>query len=281
MSAIGQRNKLRVVREASPGLYLDGGSLGEILLPGQYIPQGTKPGGTLDVFIYRDSEDRLVATTEIPYAVVGEFALLRVVGTDGKIGAFLDWGLPKDLLLPLREQEERVKRGEWVIAYVFLDRRTERIAASTRLDEHLDLAPPPYRSRQAVSLLIAGETPLGYKAIVENAHWGLLYRSELAGSLQVGERLEGYVRTVRPDGKIDLSPNAAGYSRVAPLKEKILAALRDSGGILPLSDNSSPEEIRTAFHVSKKAFKQALGALYRERAIRLSDTGIELVNPKR
>ena len=279
MAAIGHRNVLSVVREAPPGLYLDGEELGEILLPRRYIQKGTVPGGALDVFVHRDSEDRLVATTEIPRACVGEFACMKVVSFNSQIGAFLDWGLTKDLLLPIREQSRRVAVGESVVVHVFLDPRSSRIVATTRLGKRLNRAEPQYKDGQRVRLLVAEETPLGYKAIVENAHWGLLYKTDLGSPLAIGQKLEGHVRVVRPDGKIDLSLDPAGYARVAPLTQQILDALKTHGGRMKFSDRSSPDEIRATFRTSKKAFKQALGALYRQRRIRLVGDGIELAEP--
>lgn len=276
MASIGQRNALRVIREATPGFYLDGENLGEILLPGRYIPENTGPGDYVLVFIHRDSEDRLVATTEIPNARVGEFAYLKVVSANPQIGAFLDWGLAKDLLLPIREQSRRVEVGEWVIVYVFLDEQSGRIVATMRVEAHLDLTAPSYVEEQPVNLLIAGETSLGYKAIVENAHWGLIFRSDIGSALTLGEALTGYVRAVRPDGKIDLSLTLPGYGKVRSLTEEILEALKKNNGRMNINDASSPEEIRRQFATSKKAFKQALGALYRKRAIRLTKEGIEL-----
>lgn len=279
MAVIGQRNILQVVREAAPGLYLDGEELGEILLPGRYKPAGTVPGDSLDVFVHRDSEDRLVATTEIPRACVGEFACMKVVSFNSQVGAFLDWGLSKDLLLPIREQARRVVVGESVVACVFLDSRSSRIAATTRLGRHLNLTVPDYAEGQRVRLLVAEETPLGYKAIVENAHWGLLYKTDLGSPLAIGQKLAGYVRTVRPDGKIDLSLDPAGYGRVAPLTEKIIETLNAHGGRMKFSDRSTPAEIRATFGTSKKAFKQAIGALYRQRRIRIAGDEIESVEP--
>ena len=276
MASIGHRNALQVIREATPGFYLDGENLGEILLPGRYIPENTGPGDYVLVFIHRDSEDRLVATTEIPNARVGEFAYLKVVSANPQIGAFLDWGLAKDLLLPIREQSRRVEVGEWVIVYVFLDEQSGRIVATMRVEAHLDLTAPSYVEEQPVNLLIAGETSLGYKAIVENAHWGLIFRSDIGSALTLGEALTGYVRAVRPDGKIDLSLTLPGYGKVRSLTEEILEGLKKNNGRMNINDASSPEEIRRQFATSKKAFKQALGALYRKRAIRLTKEGIEL-----
>ena len=278
MAIIGKRNQLRVVRDSDHGVYLDGGEHGEILLPKRYVQPGDKPGDVLDVFSYRESEDRMVATTETPLARVGEFASLKVVGGHARIGAFLDWGLSKDLLLPNRELTHRPAIGDSIVVFVYVDKRSDRIVATTQFDGLLNLTPPKYEPKQRVSILVVAETPLGYKAIVEGAHWGLLYRTDLGVMLQVGTKMDAYVRVVRPDGKIDLSIELAHYQeRVAPLTEKILEALKANGGKLPLNDRSSPGEVFTRFGTSKKAFKQALGALYKSRRIAMTEDGIELL----
>ncbi|MEI8292455.1 MAG: S1-like domain-containing RNA-binding protein [bacterium] len=276
MAILGKLNRLTVLKDSSPGLYLDGGELGEILLPGDAIPKGAGPGDVLEVFLYRDSEDRLVATTLRPSATVGDFAALKVTEVHPRIGAFLDWGLRKDLLLPNAEQERHVQVGDMVVVHVFIDHQTERIIATTRLQAHIDHSPPPYKTGYEVSLLIAGETPLGYTAVINNSRLGLLYRSELSTPLEIGQRCEGFVRAIRPDGKIDLGLDPQGYQRVAPLANRILAALHSGGGHLPCNDSSTPEEIRAAFQTSKKAFKQALGHLYRQRLIDIEEEGIGL-----
>lgn len=276
MAILGKRNVLSVIRESSPGLYLDGGELGEILLPGRYIPRNLAQGQKLDVFVYRDSEDRLVATTETPNAMVGEFAYLKVINIHPQVGAFLEWGLAKDLLVPFREQEFPLRVGDWAIVYVCLDLKTNRILASTRLNRHLNREPAAYRDGQPVNLLVTGKTPLGYNAIVENAHRGLLYHSQLAVALKTGAKLKGFVRTVRAGGKIDLSLDASGYKRVAPLTNQIVEALQAADGKLAFDDDSSPAAIRQAFGVSKKAFKQALGKLYKSRRIIFLKPGIQL-----
>ena len=278
MATIGKRNLLSAIRESSPGLYLDGGELGEILLPGRYTPPNLKPGDKLDVFIYRDSEDRLVATTEKPLAMVGDFACLRVVSVNQNVGAFLDWGLAKDLLLPFREQNAPVRVGDHVVVCVCLDVKTDRILATTRLNRHLSRERPPYCNGQPVNLIVVRQTPLGYETIVENAHLGLLYHDNLAAPLHPGDRLKGFVRTVRPSGKIDLSLDASGYKRVAALTDQIVAALKQHGGRLDFDDDSSPEAIRGVFGVSKKAFKQALGKLYKTRRIQFTKPGVQLLD---
>ena len=279
MALIGQRNRLTITREATPGFYLDGGKEhGEILLPGKYIPRAARPGEILDVFVYRDSEDLLVATTQWPLAMVGEFASLRVLSATPRLGIFLDWGLDKDLLLPIREQKDGLMPGYWVVVAVLLDTKTDRIIASARISRHLNLVPPPYAEGQMVNLLVTGPTPLGFNAIIDNAHTGLLYGSELASPLRMGQRMTGYVRSVRTDGKIDLGLDPAGYRRVADYTGDIIKALENADGRLPFHDGSSPTEIREAFGMSKKAFKQAIGVLFKSRRIMISPREIRLIS---
>ena len=278
MAQLGKRNVLPILRAAQPGLYLDGGEHGEILLPARYIPAGAVPGGKIEVLVYRDSEDRLVATTETPRAYAGEFAYLKVVGVNPRIGVFLDWGLGKDLLLPAREQDGPLNPGDWVVVQVLVDDKTDRLVASARLNRRLDLTPPPYHEGESVHLLVASKSPLGYNLIINHAHRGLVYNAEVPQPLKVGDVVEGYVRNVRPDGKIDVALGRAGYRRIADVSETVLTKLRAApGGRLPYHDGSLPEEIRDAFGVSKKAFKQAIGALYRDRLIRIEPDGIHLV----
>jgi len=279
MAEIGQMNMLKALREAPPGWFLDGGDSGEILLPGKYIPAEKDLGDFLNVFVYRDSEDRLVATTTIPFAMAGDFAALRVAGFDLRRGAFLDWGLEKDLLLPMRELGGRVEVGDLVVVAVYLDHASLRLAASQRIEKHVQKGPIPYRPRQRVQLLVATETPLGFKAIIENAHIGLIYSSDLREPLAVGQKIHGFIRTVRPDGKIDLSLDQEGHERIEPMADRLLGVLTAAGGSLPVGDHTSPEEIRAMFQMSKKAFKQALGTLFRNRRIVLEQSGIRLAPP--
>jgi len=281
MALIGKCNLLTIVRSAQPGLYLDGGPHGEILLPGKYIPAGATVGGKLDVFVYRDSEDRLVATTQKPFAVVGEFACLQVAAINPRVGVFLDWGLEKDLLLPIREMDGPLNPGDWAVVQVALDDKTDRLVATARINRHLDLTPPHYHEGESVKLLVASKSPLGYNLIVNNAHRGLIYHTDVTGTLKVGQQVEGYVRTIRPDGKLDLALGQAGYRRIGPLMDQIVEILTAKGGSLPYHDNSMPEEIRDVFGMSKKAFKQAIGALFKERRIYIEPDGIRLVEPEK
>jgi predicted RNA-binding protein (virulence factor B family) len=277
MSLIGKYNCLTILREAEHGLYLDGGEKhGDILLPRRYAAKNMKPGDTAEVFIYLDSEERLIATTEKPLAQVGDFTYLKVVSINKKIGAFLNWGLSKDLLLPFREQAKPLTPGDGVVVYIELDEKSERIIATTRYSRYLRKKTPPYTIGDKVNILIAGMTPLGYNAIVENAYAGLLYHSDITTPLPTGRRFDGYVRECRPDGKIDISLNQSGYKRILPLTDKIIQALNANGGTLEFNDKSSPEQIREKFDVSKKAFKQALGALYKKKKIEFTDTGIKI-----
>jgi predicted RNA-binding protein (virulence factor B family) len=278
VATIGKRNTLTVLRDSTPGLYLDGGKHGEILLPNRYVPRGFKVGDRLDVFVYRDSEDRLVASTETPRATVGEVVTLKVISINRKVGAFLDWGLAKDLLLPFREQTGPLRLGQDVTVRIYLDEKTERIVASMKLDRDLAIAPADYRTGQPVEFVITEKTPLGYKALVEGKHHGLLYHDGISVPISIGQQLKGFVRAPRPDGKIDLALDQPGYRRVAPLALRIVQALQRNDGRLGIDDDSSPEAIREAFGSSKKAFKQALGTLYKARRIRFSNPGIELLD---
>jgi uncharacterized protein len=279
MAEIGRRNQLHVLHNSPQGLYLDGGELGQILLPNRYAPEVPPVGEPVEVFLYRDSEDRLIATNEVPLIQVGEFACLRVVGLHEKAGAFLDWGLLKDLLLPFREQTGPVREGQWLVVRAELDARSGRVVASARLDRFLNQTPPRYKTGQPVSILITGRSPLGYNAIVENAHRGLLFHSSVTEPLRLGARMDAFIREVRDDGKIDLSLDGSGYGRVATVTEKILEALDRNDGRLEFDDDSSPQSIRLAFGVSKKAFKQALGSLLKDGKITFTQPGIERVTP--
>lgn len=278
MALLGNRNLLNVSREAEAGLYLDAGPLGEILLPRRYVVPGWNFKDQIDVFLYRDSEDRLVATTESPLAMVGGFACMEVRDISENAGAFLDWGLSKDLLLPFREQGSPVRLGQRVVVAVLMDDRTNRIIASARVDKHFSTDVPAYREGQEVSALVFAKTPLGFNVIVENKHRGLLYHDGAAHTIKYGQQLKCFVRTVREDRKVDLGLDAAGYQRVGPLTEQILEMLSRTDGQLNMDDESTPDSIRLRFSVSKKAFKQALGRLLHERKIEFTKPGIRLVN---
>jgi predicted RNA-binding protein (virulence factor B family) len=273
MAQIGKINQLEVLKELDFGIYLDGGELGEILMPKRYVPEGTMLGDYLEAFIYLDSEDRLIATTEKPLAQVEEFALLEVVSV-AQVGAFLNWGLPKDLFVPFREQRKPMEVGEKHLVYVYLDTDTKRIAASSKIESYLDNIPVDYDENEEVDLIIINETDLGYNAIIDNSHIGVLYRNEVFQKLNPGDRVQGYIKKIRTDGKIDLRLDKIGYEKIGGLADLIISKLNQSNGFLPFTDKSSPDEIYRAFKVSKKNFKAAVGALYKQRLITLEENGI-------
>ena len=276
MAEIGKINTLNVVRETENGVYLDGENLGEILMPRKFVTDEVKASRQATVFVYSDSEDRLVATTENPLAMVGEFAFLKVIETN-RFGAFLDWGLPKDLLVPLSEQKAKMTEGKTYLVHVFLDEKTNRIAASAKIDKFLDIVPPGYERGEKVDLLIAEETEIGYKAIVNNQHWGILYKNQVFRNLTPGERLEGFINKIRDDDKIDLLLEKPGYGKIDPISEKLLETLQENNGFLALNDKTSPEIIQSLLGISKKNFKKALGNLYKKKLIEFKSDGIKLI----
>lgn len=275
MANIGERASLQILHEKTFGLFLDGGDLGEILLPRREMPVRWNLGDFVDVFLYLDSEDRQVATLKAPKVMPGQFARLRCVAVTG-VGAFLDWGLPKDLMVPFREQKVRMEIGKSYIVHVHLDEQTGRIIASTRIARHMDQTPPDFRLEQEVDLIIFGKTDLGYKAIINGTHSGLIFANEVFQDLQPGEALKGYVTALRPDGKINLSLHAAGRAKVEGLEAQILAELEARGGFWSLGDHSPADEINAELGVSKRTFKQATGALWKSGKIAIENNGIRL-----
>ncbi|QBL09232.1 GntR family transcriptional regulator [Rheinheimera sp. D18] len=276
MLALGKINRLTVKKQVKFGFYLDGLSWGEILLPNNVTPAGLEIGSEIDVFLYLDSEDQLIATTERPKIKVGEIAQLDVVATT-KVGAFVNWGLKKDLLVPFSEQQIPLKEGQKYLLYCYVD-NSNRIVASSKLDRHIHKTPAHYNAGDKVNIIISEQTDIGYKAVVNNQHWGVLYKSEVFKPLRRGERMSAFIVKVRDDGKIDLRLNASTFKQALELTEQVLRKLEQNGGKLALTDKSSPELIYAAFGVSKKAYKQAIGSLYKEKKIVILDEGIILVN---
>lgn len=275
MPHIGRLNTLRVVNATDSGVYLDAGELGEILLPQRYVPTHCRMGDRLTVFLYTDSEDRPIATTQSPLAMVGDFARLKVIA-ETPVGAFLDWGLPKDLLVPFREQNTPMKKGRSYIVRVYLDERSQRVVASAKLDRFLSDTTTDLHAGQEVELFVCTQTTLGRKVIINRTHWGLLHSSDIFQSLHSGHRLAGFVKTVRADGKIDVCLHKPGYAKVSDISAIILDALEQHGGQIPVTDRSTPESIRQWFGVSKKTYKKALGALYKKRLVTLTDAQVSL-----
>lgn len=278
MIKIGDYNTLAVKKLVDFGAYLDGGDAREILLPARYIETPLQPGDELEVFIYTDSEDRLIATTEHPFARVGEFAYLQVVAVN-RIGAFLDWGLPKNLLVPFREQKLTMREGCHYLVYVYLDDASKRVAASAKIEKFLGNVIPEYaKGAEVEALVIAHEDP-GYRVIVDNLHRGIIYDNEIYAPLEIGSTIHARVKRVRHDGKIDLTLNEKVGERICPVSDRILELIHDSADhVLVLHDHSSPEEIKARLHCSKKDFKRAIGQLYKAHKILIlpDDGGLTL-----
>lgn len=274
MIEIGKTNSLKIVKEVDFGIYLDGEDMGEILLPLRYLPETYEIDDMLDVFIYLDSEDRVIATTEVPYAEAGCFALLKVVDVN-QIGAFLDWGLTKDLFVPFREQKEKMVKGNTYVVFIYID-SSNRIAASSNLDRFVDLETSSFEDNEEVNLLIFEQTDIGYKAIINNSHLGVLYTNEIFQKIDIGQKTKGFIKKIRDDGKVDLCLEKPGPAKVNDLSREIFELLKKQGGVLSVTDKSPPEEIYNLFGVSKKTYKKAIGSLYKKRMITIAKNGIKL-----
>jgi len=273
MVAIGDYNELEIIKQVDFGVYLDSED-GEILLPGKYLPATYQLGDKLRVFVYRDSEDRIIATTLQPKAKVGDFAALTVKDTSHH-GAFLDWGLEKDLFVPFSNQRDKMQPGRTYLVYLYLDENSDRIVATAKYEKYLSQQSPNLEEGQQVNLLVAGFTDLGIKVIINNQYPGIRYKNEVFRPLHLGEQTRGFIRKIREDHKIDVSLQKAGYGEVADAATLVLEKLQAAGGKLELSDKSSPEEIYQHLGMSKKTFKKAIGSLYREGKISLADTYIQ------
>ncbi|MDO6487871.1 S1-like domain-containing RNA-binding protein [Colwellia sp. 6_MG-2023] len=272
---IGKYNTLTVVAVTPTGVYLDGGDLGEILLPNRHVPSDCKIGNSIKVFIYLDSAERITATTEKVLGQVGEFVSLKVVQVN-KMGAFLDWGLPKDLLVPYNQQHSEMEVGKYYLVRIFLDQRTERVAASSKLDKFIDIWPAEYQQGDKVKLIIGGKTDLGFKAIVNDLHWGLLYDNEIFQPLRIGKKIDGYIKQVREDGRLDLILTRGSKNTVKSFADKLVDALQKNNGFLPLHDKSAPELIQRTLGVSKKTFKATVGNLLKNGKLTIEKDGIRL-----
>lgn len=275
MIEVGRYARLKVLRIEDIGARLDAGSMDELLLPARYVPADCKPGEMLMVFVSLDSEDRPIATTETPKAEVNECAWLKVVSVSD-VGAFLDWGLSKDLFVPFSEQGVRMQEGRSYLVYIYED-NTGRLAATTKLNRFIKDKAEGLTDKQEVSLVIGDITDLGVKAVINHEFWGLLYHDQLFKPVRKGQTHAGYVRRIRQDGKVELSLYQPGYGKVSEFAESIIDALKASNGFLPLNDKSAPEAIYSNFNVSKGVFKQAIGALYKKHLILIEKEGIRLI----
>ncbi|PMH46487.1 GntR family transcriptional regulator [Vibrio sp. 10N.286.49.B3] len=278
MINVGRVNSLEVAKKADFGLFLNAGEYGTVLLPKRFAPDDADIGQNLDVFLYIDSDNQIAATTETAIAQVGEWGLMTVTSVNS-IGAFVDWGVKgKDLLIPFSEQRARFNEGQTLLVYVYIDKASERIVGTTKFNKLLDKTPVTYKTNDQVDLLIAERSELGYKAIINGEHWGMIFPSEVIGKLFIGKKLKGFIKNVREeDSKIDLSLQKIGVGKMDDLSIKVLDLLEKKGGFLPLNDKSTPDAIFSTFRTSKGTFKKTIGGLYKQGKITIDKDGITLV----
>lgn len=277
MLAIGEYHTLKIDRDTDPGLFLTDDEGNEVLLPNKYKPETFEIGDDLEVFVYLDHEERPVATTLKPFVKLDEFAVLKCVEVS-EVGAFMDWGLEKHLFVPFKEQAMKMRQGERYLIFCYLDELTDRLVGSNKVDAFLDNSQLTVEPFEEVDLIIANPTDLGWNVIVNEIHKGLLYKDEVFQKLHVGDRLKGWIKKTRPDGKMDVTLQRPGYRSIEPNAQELLILLELKGGFLPLTDKSSPNEIQREVQMSKKSFKRALGNLYKQRKVDIKDNGIYLKN---
>ena len=276
MIQLGEYNTLEILRDTDPGLFLGDGEDGEVLLPNRYVPEEFEIGDKLEVFVYLDNEERPVATTDKPFIIKGEFSLLRCNQVN-KYGAFLDWGLVKELFCPFKEQAFKMKAGGWYLVHCYLDEDTERLVASSKTNRFLDNKELTVSKFEEVDLIVSHPSEIGMNVIVNNKHLGLVFKDDIFKDISVGDRLKGIVKKIRHDNKLDISLSQIGYRNIEPNAQHILKVLNDNSGFIPLHDKSSPEDIKEQLQMSKKSFKKAIGSLYKDRVITIDTNGITLI----
>ncbi|NJX15543.1 CvfB family protein [Tamlana crocina] len=276
MIRLGEINTMEILRETDHGVYLIDKDDEEVLLPNRYVPESFKIWDELEVFVYLDNEERPVATTDRPYIMKGDFALLRCNQVT-EYGAFLDWGMVKELFCPFKEQAFKMKPGGWYLVYCYLDEKTNRLVASSKTNRFLDNKELTVEEFEEVDLIVSHPSDMGMNVIVNKTHTGLVYKNNIFKDLSVGDKLKGIVKKIRPGNKLDITLEQVGYRNIEPNAEKVLQELQDNGGYLDLTDKSSPEDIKEVLQMSKKNFKKAIGSLYKQRKIELEKDGIRLV----
>jgi len=276
MIQLGEYNTLEILRDTDPGLFLGDGEDGEVLLPNRYVPEEFEIGDKLEVFVYLDNEERPVATTDKPFITKGEFSLLRCNQVN-KYGAFLDWGLVKELFCPFKEQAFKMKAGGWYLVHCYLDEDTERLVASSKTNRFLDNKELTVSKFEEVDLIVSHPSEIGMNVIVNNKHLGLVFKDDIFKDISVGDRLKGIVKKIRHDNKLDIALSQIGYRNIEPNAQHILKVLNDNSGFIPLHDKSSPEDIKEQLQMSKKSFKKAIGSLYKDRVITIDANGITLI----
>ena len=276
MIALGKYNNLEILRDTTVGLFLGDDEGNDVLLPNKYVPEEFEIGDYLDVFCYLDHEERIVATTLVPFVTVDQFQLLQVAEVN-EYGAFMDWGLEKHLLVPFREQRNKMQEGQWYVVYCYLDEKTDRLVASNKLDKFLSNENLTVQALDEVDLIVTRLTDLGWEVIINHKHKGLVYSNEIFKKVAVGDKLKGYIKNIRPDNKIDVSLQPIGYQSLEPAANLIYEKLVANGGVLNLHDKSDPEDIKRIMQMSKKTFKKGIGALYKERKIEIKPDSIKLL----
>ncbi len=276
MIHIGEYNTLTILRDTEPGLFLGDNEENEVLLPNRYVPASFEVGDSLEVFVYLDNEERLVAVTDKPYIKRGDFALLRCNAIT-KMGAFLDWGMVKELFCPFKEQAFKMKKGGWYLVYCYLDEKTDRLVASSKTNRFLDNKELTVEQFEEVDLIVSHPSEIGMNVIVNKKHLGLIYNDNIFQDISVGDRLKGVVKKIRPGNKLDIALGQVGYRNIEPNAELIMKELEDNSGYLNLSDKSDPEDIKRVLQMSKKSFKKAIGSLYKQKLIRIEPDGIYLL----
>ena len=276
MLHLGIKNTLRILRGTGVGMFLGDEEGNDVLLPKKYVPANAIVGDDIEVFIYRDSEDRIIATNLEPKIQLNQFACLQVKSVTA-IGAFLDWGLEKDLFVPFREQNKKMEEGRWYAVYLYLDEETDRLVASCKVNRYFEKENIDLQIGQEVDLLIFEETDLGLNAVINNKYKGLIYENEIFQRIKIGTRTKGFVKNLRDDNRVDLSLQKQGYANVEPNAERILEKLKTNNGFLDVTDKSDSNYVMYQLEMSKKTFKKAVGALYRQKIIRIEDDGIYLV----
>ncbi len=279
MLQIGKMNTLKISRIQADGVHLDAGEGRDIVLPKKSVPPQSQVGDELEIFVYVDKDNRLQGSTQKPSVSVGEYGVLRVV-SDSSAGAFLDWGMDNDLLVPKAEQQHKMVPGQSYVVFAFLSEKTNRIVASSKLDKFLSRDFPPYEEGEEVELIVFEKTDLGYRALINKSHAGMIYSNEVFQQLRIGQQVKGYINKIREDQKIDLILQQPGYQGVDAVSQSILGIIEDHGGKVAVTDKSAPDDIYDLFSVSKKVFKKAIGSLYKKRIVRIEPDGISLVSKK-
>ena len=272
---LGKDNILEIVRDTEPGLYLKDEEGNEVLLPNRYVPEEFEIGDTIEVFVYLDNEERVIATTDEPYIYKGDFGLLRCNQVN-EFGAFLDWGLVKELFCPFKEQASKMRVGSWYLVYCYLDEKSGRLAASSKTNKFLDETEITVEPFEEVDLIVSHPSELGMNVIINKKHLGLVFEEDIFRDLSIGDELKGFIKRIRPDKKITVVLDRMGYRSIEPNADKIMQRLQDNNGTLRLTDKSSPDEIKDILQMSKKSFKKAIGTLYKKRLITISDKEIKL-----